>query len=213
MKDKHAALALIVDKSGSMNNCITDTIGGMNAFIRTQSKVEGSANITLVFFDHMLTTIHDYVDIKTVKEITEEDYIPGGMTALLDAIGITCKNLGDRLAATPEEERPSKVIVAVITDGRENSSKEYNKKAIADMIEHQTSKYNWDFNFISADLAQLNEAKSYGFCDGNMSLYTAENTVAVYSALSAKISRGRAGKSSAFTVLEKRSMAGANTQK
>ncbi len=52
--------------------------------------------------------------------------MPRGSTALLDAQGRTIVELGRELAALPETERPSKVIVVTLTDGLENASKEYN---------------------------------------------------------------------------------------
>ncbi len=52
----------------------------------------------------------------------QKTYAPRGSTALLDAIGRTVTELGTALAAMPEEERPCKVIVIIMTDGLENAS-------------------------------------------------------------------------------------------
>ena len=53
-------------------------------------------------------------DIKDVPKLDTRTYLPGGMTALLDAVGKTIDEVGKRLADTPEEERPEKVIVMII---------------------------------------------------------------------------------------------------
>ena len=73
------------------------------------------------------------------------------MTALLDAIGRTIDAIGARLATTPEDQRPGKVIVAILTDGMENASRDYNNRRVADMISHQQEKYAWEFIFLAAN--------------------------------------------------------------
>ena len=72
--------------------------------------------------------IHDGVNIKEVKDMTTAEYMPTGMTAMLDAVGMTINHVGQKLAALPEEERPEKVLFTVVTDGKDNSSKEFNWK-------------------------------------------------------------------------------------
>lgn len=191
MRKDYTAIALIVDRSGSMNGVVEDTIGGVNSFIDQQRKVEGDCSVTLVQFDDVIETIHDFIDIKDVPELTSDVYFPRNMTALLDGIGVTCNKLGEKLAAMPEEERPAKVIVAVITDGLENASKEFTKEQIKALIEEQEGKYGWDFNFISADLDSFNEAANYGFSAGKTAMYGKASTGATFDAISSKMSRVR----------------------
>ena len=71
---------------------------------------------------------------------------------MLDAIGRTVVSVGQKLAATPEEERPGLVSVTIITDGMENASKEYTWQAVRDMIKEQREKYSWVFTFIGANI-------------------------------------------------------------
>jgi hypothetical protein len=87
-----------------------------------------------------------------VKDITEKEYQPLGMTAMLDAIGKTVVSVGQKLAATPEEERPGLVSVTIITDGYENQSKEYTWESVRNMIKEQKEKYSWQFTFIGANI-------------------------------------------------------------
>jgi hypothetical protein len=78
-------------------------------------------------------------------------YQPNGATALYDAVGQTIDSIGQRLNAMPESECPNKVIFVVLTDGLENSSRQYSQQMIADRIEHQRSKYSWEFVFLGAN--------------------------------------------------------------
>jgi hypothetical protein len=191
MRKDYTAIALIVDRSGSMNNVVDDTIGGVNSFIDQQRKVEGKCSVTLVQFDDVIETIHDFIDIEDVPQLTSDVYYPRNMTALYDGIGVTANKLGQKLAEMPEDERPAKVIVAVITDGMENASNEFNRESIKKMIEEQESKYGWDFNFISADLESYNDAVHLGFAPGKTAMYSKASTSGTFDAISDKMGRVR----------------------
>lgn len=159
MKEDLTEIVLIVDRSGSMASIKEDAQGGFNEFIEEQKKLEGEARVTLIQFDTEIDTVYDNVNINEVKEYT---LIPRSMTALLDAVGYTISKVGERLSNTPEEEKPSKVMVCIITDGQENSSKEYDRTKIKEMIEHQRTKYSWEFVFIGANVDAFSEAGSLG---------------------------------------------------
>jgi len=136
MKENLTEMVFILDRSGSMSNLTKDTIGGFNTMIENQKKEDGDAVLTTVLFDDMYELLHDGVNIQDVKELTNKEYYARGMTALLDAIGKTINTVGERLSKTKEENRPSKIIFVITTDGQENSSKEFTQKQIKEMIEH-----------------------------------------------------------------------------
>ena len=70
---------------------------------------------------------------------------------LLDAIGRTIDELGERLSKLAESDRPGLVILAVLTDGLENASTKYKWKDIASRIRHQQDAYQWKFLFLGAN--------------------------------------------------------------
>lgn len=152
MKKDLTQMVFILDMSGSMYDLRRDTIGGFNSLIEEQKKEPGDALVTTALFDDRYILLHDGVNIKDVGEMTAKEYAPCGMTALLDAIGKTVNLVGQRLADMPEEERPEKVIVTIVTDGMENASEEYDFLTVRDMIKHQREKYSWIFTFIGADI-------------------------------------------------------------
>lgn len=151
MQNDLTEIAYVLDRSGSMQSLASDAIGGFNAFLDSQKQVEGRANFTLVLFDHEYLVIHKSTDIQQVPELDAKTYVPRGQTAMLDAVGRTIDDLGARLAAMPEADRPAKIIVAIFTDGLENASKDYTSTRVAQMIKHQQEKYSWEFLFLAAN--------------------------------------------------------------
>ena len=190
MNNKLTELVYILDMSGSMCNLVSDTIGGYNSMIARQRKFvednfELQANVTTVMFDDEYMLIHDRANIKDIPDITEKEYHPRGMTAMLDAIGKTLVDVGKKLADTPEEERPGLVSVVIITDGMENASKEYTWETIRNMIKEQKEKYSWVFSFIGANIDVDKVTYDLGIDRSMSATYTANGigTASVYSSL------------------------------
>lgn len=144
-------IAVILDRSGSMSVIRDDAIGGFNTFLEGQKAVPGEAKFTLVLFDDKYETVMFRKDLREAEPLTEQTFVPRGSTALLDAIGRTVNEIGAQLAQMPENERPSKVIVAILTDGMENASKEFTRPQIAEMVKHQEEKYAWEFLYLGAN--------------------------------------------------------------
>jgi len=140
----------IIDSSGSMGSVADDAIGGFNSFVKEQKELPDSATLTLVTFDTTVKVIHEGINIKDVPELDGNTYKVGGMTALYDAIGRTIDETEKRHSASAEG-RPGKVIVAILTDGHENSSREYSHKQVLEMIERQKDECRWEFMFLAAN--------------------------------------------------------------
>ncbi len=179
MNNNLTELVYIIDMSGSMSRLRDDTIGGYNTMLSEQRKLTEDnpnikANVTTVLFDDRYIVLHDRQDLSSVRDITEEDYAPLGMTAMLDAIGKTFVSVGQKLAATPEAERPALVSVTIITDGYENASKEYSWKQIRDMIKEQREKYSWVISFIGANIDVEKTAEDLGLDMDFAKTYTAD---------------------------------------
>ena len=162
MNENLTEIVAILDRSGSMIDLTNDTIGGFNTFLKEQQEVTGDAIISTVLFNDSYKLLHDRVDIKKVKPITEKDYIAKGYTALLDAMGKTINDIGLKLSNAAESERPGKVIFFIITDGEENSSREYSQEKVKEMVELQKNTYNWEFIFMGANIDSFSAAASMG---------------------------------------------------
>ncbi len=159
-------IVFLLDRSGSMGGLEGDTIGGYNAFIKKQLEHAGDTFVTTVLFDDAYEVLHDGVNAKGIH-LTNKDYYVRGSTALLDSVGRTILNVGNRLANQKEEDRPNKVIFVITTDGMENASREFSYEKISELIKHQTEKYNWEFIFLGANIDVAKEADRMGIASDN----------------------------------------------
>jgi hypothetical protein len=152
-----------------------EAISNFNRFLKDQKEFPGTANFTLVLFDDEYLVVHDGRNINDVPDLDETIYIPRGWTALLDAVGNTIIRVGERLSNTPEDERPEKVIFAILTDGAENFSKEYNHTKVMKMINHQRDTYSWDFIFLAANQDAIQVGASLGIKSNDSYNFTANS--------------------------------------
>jgi len=161
MKKGLTELVFILDKSGSMGGLEADTIGGYNAMIEHQRREDGSCLMTTVLFDQSDTLLHDRIDIRAVRLISDREYCVGGSTALLDAIGKTIHKMVNAQKHTTEDWQPEKVLFVIITDGEENSSREYTLTQVRQMIE-QMKRTGWEFIFLGANIDAVETAGRFG---------------------------------------------------
>ncbi|HHU06714.1 MAG TPA: VWA domain-containing protein [Clostridiales bacterium] len=174
MKKGLTELVFILDKSGSMSGLESDTIGGYNSMLEKQKAVEGECRITTVLFDNNYEILHDRIDIRAVEPISEKEYHVGGTTALLDAIGRTIHKIGNAQKHTAEDYRAEKVLFVIITDGEENSSREYSAEKVKALIDRQKTKYGWEFIFLGANIDAVETAGRFGISADRAQNYHAD---------------------------------------
>lgn len=117
-----ATRIFLLDKSGSMESVLDDTIGGFNSFVREQVPLGGT--LTLYTFSSRCTCEYRDLPIEDVPFLTRETYVPHGNTALYDSMGQILKDYADKDGT-----------FVILTDGQENSSRKYTKFHVKDLIE------------------------------------------------------------------------------
>ena len=162
MKKNLTEIIFILDRSGSMQGLEKDTIGGFNSLIEKQKKIEGDALISTVLFANKSKVIHDRVDVKDVKPMTENNYITGGCTALLDAIGNAIHHISNIHKYARKEDVPEHTLFVITTDGMENASRTYTYPKVKKLIENQKEKHGWEFMFLGANIDAVNVASYMG---------------------------------------------------
>jgi len=160
MKDKLVHVCFVIDSSGSMMGSEKDVVGGFKKTIEEQKAVkDGECIVSLYEFASDVKQVYLGKSLDNVEDI---DYKVGGMTRLYDGIGTAVDEIGRWLADKPEDERPSKNIIVIITDGGENSSTEYRLKDIKERIKTQENVYNWSFVYLGNDLSNAKDADDIG---------------------------------------------------
>lgn len=148
---------VVIDRSGSMASMWKEAENVVNETIKTAKEINDSS-IRIVEFDDVV----DDLGLRRSEDQSPYKLLPRGSTALYDAIGTAIQRTGEDLDKLPESEKPANIIVTIVTDGEENSSKEYSYDKIHEMIEHQKNKYNWQFVFASSSLKSVNVANALG---------------------------------------------------
>jgi hypothetical protein len=140
---KKTLICVILDESGSMATKKADILGGFNQFLRDQKALTvDEMRLSLTKFNTLCSTVYSAMPVADVPELTEASYVPGGNTALFDAVAETVR-LADKDKL--EDER---VLVLVMTDGQENSSRETSRDQVQAIIKERTARGTWTFAYI-----------------------------------------------------------------
>ncbi len=155
-------VVFIMDRSGSMGGLEADTIGGFNAMLKKQKEESDNIIWSTVLFDHISEVVHDRVPVDKVKELDRDTYYVRGSTALLDAVGGAIHHIGNVHKYAREEDRPSKTLFVITTDGMENASVIFDYRRVKRMIERQQKRYGWEFIFLGANMDAVGLAGRIG---------------------------------------------------
>lgn len=161
VKPSHVEMVLVLDESGSMSDLTRDTIGGFNSMIEKEKKLDVDAHVTTVLFNDQYKMLYNRRELKDVSKMTDKDYMPGGMTALLDAVGRTIHKM-DMVAGIHRKDKGNKVLFVIITDGEENDSKEYTYADVKKLIKDRQENAGWEFIFLGANIDAAAEAENLG---------------------------------------------------
>ena len=204
----YTLIAALLDRSGSMSTAKLATEDGWRELIAEQSLEPGRCEVTLAQFDTEYEVLYEATDIGAVPEFVVE---PRGRTALLDSAGRFITEVGQRLAALPEADRPGKVICLIMTDGMENASHEWTWEQVSRLITQQREVYGWEFIFLGANIDAVEVGARMGMERDKSMTFAADSYVGnrrAYLGTSAKISDARAGRNFRFSPGERREALG-----
>ena len=133
---------------------------------------------SILFLNDISSELYDKEENNVLYE-----YCPNGCTAMNDGIGTAIDKIGKWLNEMPEDERPSKNLIVIMTDGEENSSREYTLSKVQEMIKHQTEKYDWSFVYMGMDITSKSTADDLGISNRSFSSKASSSVYKNYSNL------------------------------
>jgi hypothetical protein len=160
-------LGFVLDRSGPMASLAAEAVTGFNTLITEQRAVSAQALFSLSLFDHEDLVLYDALSLAKVPELTTQTFVPRGGTALNDAIAAMIQRIGKRA------KRATRVLIAILTDGGENSSCEFSQADLLQMVTYRRTTYDWQFVFIGPQDA-LSYALSIGIPKSNVVAFNAD---------------------------------------
>lgn len=151
-------IAIVLDRSGSMEEARGDAVRAINVYLRSVRDDQSmDARLSLVLFDsHGIDTIRDRVPVRTCPDIALHEYVPRGSTPLLDAVGYS---VGIVDCLTDKDERR---IMAIVTDGLENASREYTRDRLRELLERKQVQDGWLVMYLGAGHDSWSQASQIG---------------------------------------------------
>ena len=196
MKADYTDITVLVDRSGSMSSIKDDMEGGLRAFVEEHRKDNDDTRLTYVFFDDRYTVGFTEKSVQSVER-SDLKLEPRGSTALYYSMKRVIEDTGRRLAAKDESQRPSQVHILVVTDGGENCPHlGVFSKDVKELVEHQRSKYAWNFIFLGANQDAVLVGETLGVHSGHSMTYAPSAVGAMNMfASTANVTRGLKGMS------------------
>lgn len=191
-------IEFLLDKSGSMSSLRNTVINGYNEFLQGNLEIPGRLTCSMRQFNTEHEDTYVMAEGNDIPKLSNSNFVPSGMTALIDAAVDSIDRLGEQLAELPEEERPGKVVFVVYTDGQENSSKYHSAPELSARIKEQEDLYKWEFVYLGAHPDAFGEAGNLGFDLRKVGGYQAtQNDMArSFTDVSRSVTRYRKGESS-----------------
>jgi len=175
-------IRIVLDRSGSMGSAVKETIDSINTFIEEQKSEKVNGCMTISTFDSGSIEVPiKNVLINDMGRLDYEFLDPRGSTPLLDALGLAINEHGNH--NIKENEKKSLVIV---TDGRENASREYTKESIKKLIEEKTNE-GWLIVYLGADHDTFSQSRGIGIEYDKTLNYSKQDSVDAMRATSRKV--------------------------
>jgi len=168
-------VCIVLDQSSSMASTKEQAIQNYNEQIDQQKLNSKDQDIfsSLITFNESVFEHHWCVPASELKTATNEDYVPGGMTAMRDAVGYAIR----KLQQTVKPDENTSFLVVVISDGMENASKHFSIPQLRELVDSAQKTKDWTISYMGCSEDYLKEvSRQTGVAVANMAAFTNKNS-------------------------------------
>ena len=166
-------VSFLLDESGSMSSVQEETVEGIRDYIKELKTDPSPTIMRLQKFNSLhFSVAYDFEDINEVTEMQYHEYLPNGLTPLLDSVGRTIEETSNYIETNCVDQ--PKVIITIMTDGFENSSSDYSVSKVKKMISEKQN-LGWQFTYMGANHDSWTVASQFGLPRANVNDYAYSN--------------------------------------
>lgn len=173
---RKTCMTVVLDRSGSMYHRVNDVIEGYNTYIAELDPEDNEVFVNLLLFDTKFDYLYQDMPLDKVPPLNHETFVPRGNTCLYDAIG---RAVSDAKAKTDNTTRH---ILVVITDGLENSSKEFKQADVKKLMDELEESDNWTVVFLAESMDAWAQSRGMGIKTANTVKYNDANVKGMFAA-------------------------------
>jgi hypothetical protein len=184
---------IILDQSGSMQDCIDQTISGFNEQLQVLRSLherypDQEILAGLTRFNNEVMHTYSGQNPFSIEKLDDNLYVPDGTTALYDAIGESVLRIRDKIGAELKEGIAS-VVVIILTDGYENASTVFTAAGISKLIKQLEQTGKWTFSYLGATIDAVEIARGMNIRAENSLSFHKDNISEIYCEISESINR------------------------
>lgn len=190
-------ITYVLDRTGSMDAIWDATKSGFKEFVNQQQLVEGQAYLSLIAFDsEAISDVYTDILVNNISGDIPDDIYPRARTPLLDAVAKAIRTTEQNVE---NHNWDGKVLVAINTDGLENSSTEHTLDSVRALVERKQNE-GWEFIFLGAGLDAFATGTSMGIKGQNTLSYdhNPASTLRANTAMTQSVSSYRVSDSDTF---------------
>jgi hypothetical protein len=167
-------LGFTLDCSESMQGIWDVAVRGFNMLLSTQPRTPGvDARFSSSLFNGIVKPIHTRTPLALVEPLDPAAHRPNGATAILDAIGKMCQVIGKAYDEAEGAVKP-RVLIAILTDGNENSSIHFTVDQIFREVHFRRLACNWQFLYFCANEGGVAYGLKLGIQRSNITTFDAD---------------------------------------
>lgn len=168
-------LVLLLCGSAAMDGLRDGVLDGCEALLTAQAAAEGACLPTVIQFNHWGQTLCHNADAPAALAALRKAYIPGGSTALLDALGEALHTVNTEQRYGEAERQAERVAFVILTGGATNADTQCDEDAVRIRMDMQRAVFGWEFFYLCTHPYGLTVAQRLQLPENRVALLSPNN--------------------------------------